>query len=173
MKRIYTVLFLLFFLISTLTAKEFNKQTTKKISKIIKSSFKTDEYQLRDRSEISIDSIPSQYIKGIEFNKLYIDNEFVAYVIFAESQGRNDFFDYMLILNKDFSIKKVSVIIYRSMYGGEITAKSWLRQFEGKKITDDIVYESGIDVCSGATVSGPRLVNGVNVLLKLAMSKYR
>ena len=65
----------------------------------------------------------------------------------------SEYFDMMLITDKDRNILSVSILDYFSDYGYEITAKSYLKKFKGKNICDFANESDGIDAVSGATIS--------------------
>ena len=80
---------------------------------------------------------------------------------------RYEHFDYMAILNKDLSVKKIKVLVYDSEYGFEITSKLWLKQFigyQGKKLE----YGSDIHAISGATISAQSIMNDIQLLVQSA-----
>ena len=58
----------------------------------------------------------------------------------------------MVILNKDLSIKKVDILVYREAYGGEICSKVFLKQFYGKTSQSKIKIGDDIQGISGATI---------------------
>jgi len=81
------------------------------------------------------------------------DDTPTAYVMFAEAMGKVDTFIYMIIFSPEGTIKKVSVLLYKENYGGEIASKRFLRQFEGKSNGKNMEYNDDIDGISGATIS--------------------
>ena len=64
-----------------------------------------------------------------------------------------DTFNYLIIFKTDGKIEKVSVLLYKENYGGEIASKRFLRQFEGKSNGLNLEYNQDIDGISGATIS--------------------
>mgnify|MGYP003624826122 CR=1 FL=1 len=88
----------------------------------------------------------------------------LGYACFASSKGKNDYFDYMVIFDKELVIKKVKVLIYRSTYGGEIMSHSWLKQFIGETNGQEMAMDKDIDGISGATLSAPSITLGVKDL---------
>ena len=88
----------------------------------------------------------------------------LGYACFASSRGKNDYFDYMVIFDKDLVIKQVKVLIYRSTYGGEIMSRSWLKQFIGKTNGREMAMDKDIDGISGATLSAPSITQGIKDL---------
>lgn len=87
-----------------------------------------------------------------------------ATVVFSSAKGRYEFFDYMVIINRNTEVVDIKILKYRSEYGYEITNKGWLRQFYNKPgIRFD--YRKNIDTLSGATFSAQSLVNDINLIL--------
>ncbi|RLD75106.1 MAG: hypothetical protein DRJ07_18680 [Bacteroidetes bacterium] len=80
---------------------------------------------------------------------------------------RYEHFDYMAILNKDLSIKKIKVLVYDGEYGFEITSKLWLKQFIGYQ-GEKLKYGSDIQAISGATVSAQSISDDIQLLVELA-----
>ena len=83
---------------------------------------------------------------------------------FAE---RYEHFDYMIILNRDLSIRKVKVLVYEGEYGYEITSKLWLKQFIGY-CGENLNYGSDIQAISGATVSAQSITDDIQLLVQFA-----
>ena len=83
-----------------------------------------------------------------------------AFIGHARSKYKT--FDYLVLLDKDNTIKLVKILVYRENYGYEITAKRWLaRNFIG--ISEPRVF---VDAISGATISVKSLKYSINYLLK-------
>ena len=84
------------------------------------------------------------------------DKVFIGY---ARSKFKT--FDYLVLLDKDNTIKLVKILIYREMYGSEITSKRWLaRNFIGR--SEPRVF---VDAISGSTISVNSLKYSINNLL--------
>ena len=75
---------------------------------------------------------------------------------------------FMVILNKDLSIRLVSVLIFEDEYGKKIAEADWLSKMIGHSSQNPLVYGSHPDAISGATVSAKMLTNGVNKILRQA-----
>lgn len=71
-------------------------------------------------------------------------------------------FDYIVIYDRDFRIKKIDISNYGGQYGYQICRAKWLEQFEGN--TKDFILNENIDGISGATVSAQYLVDDLNDL---------
>lgn len=81
-------------------------------------------------------------------------NDHMVQYVADFDEGSYETFDYLMIVNNDFSILKLSVYDYPGEHGYEVTSKRWLRQFEGYKGDQRLQYNKDIDAISGATISG-------------------
>ena len=91
------------------------------------------------------------------------------YAVFAQAKGRFDFFDYLVVTNENFVIKKVKVLKYRSEHGSEIASKKWLVQFENYSL-GELQYGKEISALSGATISANSIVTDIPKVLKILQS---
>ncbi len=94
------------------------------------------------------------------------------YALFTQSKGRYDYFDYLLFLNLDYSVKKVSIIKYRSEHGGEIASKKWLTQFKGYS-SGELRYKKEISAISGATISARSITEDIPKVISLLRQTQR
>ena len=85
------------------------------------------------------------------------DNKLEAYTYLSKGFGKMNEFDYIVIFNKDLSILKVKVLVYREEQGGEIGSVRWLKQFIGKSDTEKMKFGYDIQNISGATLSARSL----------------
>ncbi|HRW63128.1 MAG TPA: FMN-binding protein [Bacteroidales bacterium] len=91
-----------------------------------------------------------------------IDNkQEIGTLVLSSAMGRFDKFDYMVIYNKDLEIEFIKILVYRSDYGSEITAKKWLSQFYKKK-NANFKYGDDIQAISGATLSANSLTENIH-----------
>jgi len=90
----------------------------------------------------------------------YIPNQ-TDIVYIGTSRSKFEDFEFMVLFNKDKTIKLVKVLVYRENYGGEIGSRRWLRQWIGVKEPKPFV-----DAISGATISVHSLKNSINTLIK-------
>ena len=81
-------------------------------------------------------------------------------VFIGHARSKFDTFDYMVLLDKNNTIKLVKVLVYREDYGGEIASKRWLKRWVG--INQRVTHIDGI---SGATISVNSLKHSINKLL--------
>lgn len=145
-----------------------NKSGLKKLEKSIFKTWGTAEV-----NQVSI-SLPSDIktrlnMKSNSLYKLSVREEFKGYLFLDSQRSKFDTFDYMVILNKDLSIKKVDILVYREAYGGEICSKVFLKQFHGKTSQSKIKIGDDIQGISGATISCRAAVNGIKTLTKKAV----
>jgi len=144
-----------------------SKSIQKKVNKQIIETFNVQEFTF---TEFNIDSeiartLPSTFGKNNLF-KIETEDSFLGYAYVAKAFGKVDFFDYLVLLDKDLIILKTKILIYREDYGGEIGSKRWLKQFIGKTQNDDLRYGDNIAAISGATISVKVMTKAMNDLLK-------
>ena len=89
-----------------------------------------------------------------------------SYIFISKGFGKMNEFDYMIIYNKDLSILKVKVLVYREDQGGEIGSNRWLKQFSGKKDPKEMKFGHDIQNISGATMSARSLTEDVKRVTK-------
>jgi hypothetical protein len=79
----------------------------------------------------------------------------------------SEYFDYFILYNANFSIETVKIYNYQASYGHEITARGWLKQFEGFAGKSSLDVGKNIDAISGATVSVYAITEDVKWKTKL------
>ncbi|NNK72300.1 MAG: FMN-binding protein [Flavobacteriaceae bacterium] len=89
----------------------------------------------------------------------------IGYAYIGSSLGKTDMFDYLIIFDKELSILRSKILIYREDYGGEIGSRRWLKQFEGKSFNSRILDSGDIMAISGATISVNAMTAAVNDVL--------
>ena len=73
--------------------------------------------------------------------------------IVVEEIGKHRPITFVVGLHPDRSVEDVAVMAYREAYGGEIASRRFLRQYAGKRLTDDLRTPQGIQNVAGATLS--------------------
>ncbi len=144
-----------------------SKSIQKKVDKEIKGTFNIELFTF---TEISIDSeitndLPSAFGKDNLF-KIESEDSFLGYAYVSKAFGKVDYFDYLVLLDKDLIVLKTKILVYREDYGGEIGSKRWLKQFIGKSQYDELRYGDNIAGISGATISVRVMTKAMNDLLK-------
>ena len=150
-----------------LTFLGLSKRIQKKVDKQIIETFKVEEFTF---TEVNIDSkiiknLPSAFGKDNLF-KIEANNSFLGYAYISKAFGKVDYFDYLVLLDKDLVVLKTKILVYREDYGGEIGSKRWLKQFIGKTQNDELKYGDNIVGISGATISVQVMTNAMNNLLR-------
>ncbi len=150
-----------------LTFLGLSKSIQKKVDKQIIETFKVEEFTF---TEVNLDSeiiktLPAAFGKDNLF-KIEANNSFLGYAYISKAFGKVDYFDYLVLLDKDLVVLKTKILVYREDYGGEIGSKRWLKQFIGKTQNDELKYGDNIVGISGATISVQVMTNAMNNLLR-------
>jgi Na+-translocating ferredoxin:NAD+ oxidoreductase RnfG subunit len=163
MKKIIYIAFL-GLIISSFTL---SKRIDALIEKEVKSVFSIEIYQKKSVSiSNDINKDLPQKITDTNFYKIYSNQKLLGYYYFGQAYGKADFFDFIVIFDKDLIVSKVKVLVYREDHGGEVGSKRWLNQFSGKSKADNLIYQKDIAAISGATISAKSMTNEINKLLK-------
>ena len=172
MKVLFSIIILLVHLVG-FCQQDVNYQH-KKIYKFFKKTYDVDEFSIE---EIKIDN----RLKGKFFIiKTNTDSSFIGYVGRVNSCRANgcsidnnltndsfEFFDYIIAFDKNKNILNVKVFNYQATHGQEITAKSWLKQFNYKEDRDKFIVNKNIDAISGATISVYAITDDINMVNKV------
>lgn len=143
------------------------KTLQKKVDKEIKKTFIVESYELRAKN-LKMDSstlLPQRFEPDNLF-EIYSENNRLGYAYIGKAPSKTDEFDYMILFDQQWIIKKTKVLIYREDYGGEIGSKRWLRQFDGRSQMDELKLHEDIIAISGATISVKSMTKAVNDVLK-------
>ncbi|SDW87162.1 FMN-binding domain-containing protein [Lutibacter oricola] len=153
-----------FLLISSFTV---TNRVEKLIQKEIKSVFSIETYT-KETISVSKEINETLPIKISEENffKIVSNKELKGYYFISKGFGKTDYFDFIVIFNKDLIVTKIKVLVYREDHGGEIGSRRWLKQFIGLKTDKKINYQDDITAISGATLSAKSITNQVNKILK-------
>lgn len=76
----------------------------------------------------------------------------------------SEYFDLLVILDKDKNIEYLKILDYFSDYGYEVTSKRYLKKFKNKNVCSFFEETDGIDAISGATVSSQALEYTLSLL---------
>ena len=145
-----------------------------KIEKAVASIYQSDnlEFQAVEIDDATSELSPSK-LSGNLF-KVTTDGKFTGYAYVAQAPSMKNVFDYLIVLDKAFSIEKAKVLIYREQHGRQIGTARWLSQFKGMGIDDRPELGNGVDGISGATISARSMTVAVNDLLTtLSMVKEK
>ena len=75
--------------------------------------------------------------------------------------GKHEMITYAIGINPDGSVKHIEILEYIESYGYEVAEQSWLKQFYGKNVTNNLKLGKDVDSISGATLSCKHLADGV------------
>lgn len=163
MKKIIFILSLTGFIFSFSIPKNLEKRINKEIISVF-------DIKYYDKELIVIeDEIENKlYVpfNNENFYKILEDNSTLGYYYYGTAPSKTDFFDYVVIFDNEMIIKKIKVLSYREDYGGEISSKRWLKQFNDLSKEDRVVYQKDIKAISGATISARSMTISINNLLK-------
>jgi len=157
-------LLILFLTVVSLNLMADPPKISKKFNKELSKHFETENLEIIEIKDL-LNSSDRYY-------KVYSENQQLGTVVLTVAKGRYDKFDYMIVYNLDQEIDLIKVLVYRSDYGSEITAKRWLRQFYNKS-DDYLKYGSDIQAISGATFSAMSLTKNVNRVNKILRDYFR
>jgi Na+-translocating ferredoxin:NAD+ oxidoreductase RnfG subunit len=138
----------------------FSLHISKKAEKEINKTFETTEVKL----------VPtlSESVSGIDQDRLftvYQQATVLGYAYLGEASSQTDTYEYLVVFDASFAVKKAKVLVYREDYGSEIGSKRWLKQFLNKTPADRFVYRKNIAAISGATISVKSMTNAMNNLM--------
>lgn len=142
------------------------KNYIKKIDKEVFSIFDIAAYEkhLVPVPQEVLDQMTSDF-DPTGFFKIIKEEEHLGYFYFGRAPSKADDFDFVVIFDQEMIIKKIKILAYREDYGGEISSKRWLRQFDGLNTSNTIDYGKEIVGISGATISARSMTIAVNDLL--------
>lgn len=152
-----------FFLLSikvSLVSLVFSLQVSKKAEREISKVFEIEQAVLVQTLE--------QDMPGIDQDRLYTvfdQGQALGYAYVGEASSQTDTFEYLVIFDTNFAVKKAKVLVYREDYGSEIGSKRWLKQFLDKTPDDRFAYRQNIAAISGATISVKSMTNAMNNLM--------
>jgi len=154
----------LLIVVSSFTA---SKRVDALIEKEIKIVFKIESFTKNTIkiSEEIFKTLPLK-INTDNFFEIINDQNKLGYYYLGKAYGKADYFDFIVIFDKDLIVSKVKILVYREDHGGEIGSRRWLKQFIGKTFTNKLKYQKDIAAISGATISAKSMTNEVNKLLK-------
>lgn len=124
--------------------------------------------------------IPEEIRKNIERNtgqkffkdfiylwKVYNDEDYIATAIIDNVYGKSQPITFLVIIDRKGEILKSDIIRYREAYGGQITNKKWLQQFNGKDFSSSYKIGEEISAISGATISVNSIAKGIRKITML------
>lgn len=138
----------------------------KKINKEIPKIFNVKEFELSQIDNNNLSAITGSKGKyfAIKSNDILLGYSYVGRVNSCRAGGCSvsdemseergyEYFDYFIVFDTEIKIMSVKVFNYQATHGHEITAKSWLKQFDNYNGSEQLVVGKNIDAISGATIS--------------------
>lgn len=155
-------------LILALTGSDFYPWSAvleQKVDKAIKSTFELEDYSLRslDVQGDLVSTLPSEMENSLF--ELVEKDQLLGYVYVAQAPSMKNVFDYVVLFEKDLTVKNAKVLIYREQHGRQIGSRRWLSQFLGMGPEDRPELGAPIDGISGATISVTNMTKAMNDLL--------
>ena len=143
------------------------KNIQKKVNKQIIETFNVEHFSL---TELIIDpeiakTLPSTFNQN-NLYKVEAQDIFLGYAYVSKAFGKVDYFDYLVLMDKELIFLKTKILVYREDYGGEIGSKRWLKQFIGISKNDKLKYGENVAAISGATISVKVMTDALNNLLR-------
>ena len=139
-----------------------SKYILKQIKKSVASTFSFESFSI-DQKEQQL--ILSPFLEAYSFYDIIVEEAPKGYVMVATAPSKTDSFEYLLLFDLNYKIKKVKVLIYRENYGGEISSKRLLSQFLKSDQNDSFVYGDNISAISGATISVKSITSSINYIM--------
>lgn len=164
--RVYLFVSLLAITFSSVAQTSKWSETLKsKINKALFSVYETDQFSFVQIKELVENQASSADLKSNLF-EVHFDEELKGYIYVSQAPSMKNVFDYLVIFNKDLSIEKAKILIYREQHGRQIGTARWLSQFKGLNSNDRPEIGQSIDGISGATISATNMTKAINNLLK-------
>jgi len=118
------------------------------------------------------------------FDKNYIDNNYYIYIGRVNScraggcsismdpteDFNTEYFDYFILFDSAGSVEQVTVFNYAATHGHEVSAKGWLKQFNGFNGSTMLEVGKNVDAISGATISVYGITEDIQSKTKLLKS---
>ncbi len=166
--KILVSLLVLFIATSAFTIPE---KIEKKADKVIAKFYETESFS---KQEVSIseamNEMTSAEFKDGNLFQIISENERLGYGYIGTAPSKTATYEYLILFDSDFIITKSKVLIYREEYGGEISSRRWLRQFDGAAAGGkELKYNEDIIPISGATISVRSMTRAINEVLESIM----
>jgi Na+-translocating ferredoxin:NAD+ oxidoreductase RnfG subunit len=141
-------------------SKSILKKVKKEISKVfVIEDFDLDPVIIEQNKNLFSDFSNNRLLK------ISIENKLLGYAYLGTAPSKTETFEYLVLFDNNFIIKKAKVLLYRESWGGEIGSNRWLKQFVQKDTTHEFKYRENISAISGATISVKSMTNAINQLL--------
>jgi Na+-translocating ferredoxin:NAD+ oxidoreductase RnfG subunit len=164
-KNILLILLVSVSIIGKAAKPEWSPMLAGKVTKALSAVYHVEDFTFEPVELIQITDEAIKSALNKRFYKVFSEGEFKGYAYVAQAPSMKNVFDYLVIFNKELSIKKTKVLIYREQHGRQIGTARWLSQFTGMN-TEDRPYLGGqVDGISGATISAKSMTMSVSKVL--------
>lgn len=99
--------------------------------------------------------------------KVYNGDEYIATAVIDNVYGKSQPITFIVLLNRNCEVLLCEIIKYREPYGGQISNKNWLQQFNGKDFSSSYKVGEDISTISGATISVNSITKGISKITML------
>lgn len=99
-------------------------------------------------------------------------NQVLGWIYFDRVIGKHDNIDYTVAVEPGGRVRRVDILTYRELYGGEVRQESWLQQFVGKTASSALHVGQDISNISGATLSCTHLSAGVKKVMAIHAAHF-
>ena len=96
------------------------------------------------------------------------DNAVIGHAIIVEEVGKHRPITFVVSVGADDSVGDVAVMAYREAYGGEVQSRRFLKQYHGKRASNDLRSYGEIQNIAGATLSVDAASRAVKKALAVA-----
>ena len=90
-----------------------------------------------------------------------------GYAVVVDEVGQHEPITFGVLTDKDGRVVRIEVMAYREAYGAEVRSQRFLRQYQGRTLTDLDQPSGDVDAISGATIS----CNSTRRAVKRALQK--
>ncbi len=96
--------------------------------------------------------------------KVYRGDDYIATGILDNVYGKSQPITFLVLINRYNGVMMCEIVKYREPYGGQISNKKWLDQFNGKDNSSSYKIGDEISTISGATISVNSITKGIRKL---------
>lgn len=158
---------LVMILLVSFSAQSIPKVLQEKIDKAVKETYAIENFMMVGiRVSEDLQAKTKTDLGPEHLFRLENEGATLGYLYLGQARSKENIFDYIVLFQPDFTIKKSKILIYREDYGRQIGSQRWLKQFIGLSPKDKVVYGQHVDAISGATISASSMTNAVNELLE-------
>ena len=176
MKGFITFLFLFVSLNFSYVDDSYYHKYESKISKVLKKKMKIRDYSIEQTAVIDG---PASFLEAYIITDDKSNTELLLFCgtivtcdlggctaskYMKSDQEGKEYFDILIIADKEREIKQIKVLNYFSDYGYEIASRSYLKRYYKHNICDFSMDKQTVDAISGATISS-NAINDAMVLL--------